>query len=70
MADLSTFISSITPYLGIGTGIVVPALFWARNVTEELNSIKDNHLAHIEAHTSKTNELLVEIRTILQERQK
>ena len=69
MPDLSTFISSIAPYIGIGTGIVVPILFWARSVSEKLNLIKDNHLAHIEAHASKTNELLVEIRTILQERQ-
>lgn len=69
MPDLSTFISSVAPYIGIGTGIVVPVLFWGRSVSEKLNLIKDNHLHHIEAHTSKTNELLVEIKTILQERQ-
>jgi hypothetical protein len=58
-------LASFSPYLALATGIIVPALFWARTVTEKLNSIKDNHLAHIEAHTAKTNDLLIEIRTIL-----
>jgi hypothetical protein len=68
MPDLSSILSSIAPYLGIGTAVIVPALFWARSVTEKLSSIKDNHLAHIERHTSTTNDLLIEIKTILQER--
>lgn len=68
MSDLAANILTAAPYIGLATGVFIPVLLWARSVSEQLTFIRDNHLAHIEAHTSKTNELLIEIRTILGER--
>jgi hypothetical protein len=68
VSDLASTILNIAPYVGLGTGVFIPVLLWARSVSEQLTFIRDNHLAHIEAHTSKTNELLIEIKTILVER--
>lgn len=68
MSDIAHSILNIAPYVGLATGVFIPVLLWARSVSEQLTFIRDNHLAHIEAHTSKTNELLIEIKTILVER--
>jgi hypothetical protein len=68
VSDIASTLLTIAPYAGLATGVVIPVLLWARSVSEQLTFIRDNHLAHIEAHTSKTNELLIEIKTILVER--
>jgi hypothetical protein len=68
VSDIPTTIISVAPYVGLATGVFIPVLLWARSVSEQLTFIRDNHLAHIESHVSKTNELLIEIRTILAER--
>lgn len=53
----------------IVTAIVVPLVIWGYKLDSGISSIKDNHLRHIEHNTATTNERLIEIATILRERQ-
>lgn len=59
MADLSTF-TSLSPYISLG-GVVLAIITWGRDLTRKIETIKSNHLAHVEQYTEETRTQVAEL---------
>lgn len=83
MQGLVDTVKNISPFIGSFSFVVftllIPAVLWARrmeakvdatgtNIDDRLSTITDNHLHHLQENTQRTNDILIEIKTILVER--
>lgn len=65
-----SLIAAISPFVGVGGfllfTVLLPIIFWGRRVEEKLDTIKNNHLAHVEENTARMSDSLIRAVTLLE----